>query len=178
LGKPGKDPSLNGSTVEFTTAMKFSFSKFGKDTDITIKNDVLKINGDYSHYNIGTYNRGGGGEEPDSFALTVEKVWEDAEGLTINPPGDISITINVLKGGQLTDLSATFPEDDETPWSHTFEGLEEGKYSVEEATVPSGFSVFYSPEEVYLSANNAADTIVVTNTEDGDEPGEPESYEL
>jgi len=120
-----------------------------------------------------TNTKKGDDPDPDDFDLTVVKVWKDANGDPIDPPGDTSVTINVLKGGEETDLSVTFPQDDATPWSHTFEGLEEGEYSVDEVTVPSGFSVTTSAN-VFLSTNLPAGTITVTNTQDGDEPNEDE----
>ena len=87
--------------------------------------------------------------------LSVRKVWSDGNA---NHVGD-SITVNLLKDGKVEssqELNAA------NGWAYTFDRLLEGHtWTVEEARVPSGYTVSYKTE---------GNTTIITNTKDTPTP--------
>lgn len=81
-------------------------------------------------------------------SLTVTKEWVNEGGDTRFRPD--SVTINVLKLNpetyqyEETGLSVTFPQADDTPWSHTFTDLDFGTYTVREVNLLPDYSTMYS----------------------------------
>lgn len=94
--------------------------------------------------------------------LTVAKEWaNEGNDLRFRPQ---SIELALLLNGEETDLSVTLPENDDSPWVHTFTGLEFGTYSVVEAPVADYTASFSS--DVILNKEARAGSITVTNTFD------------
>ena len=83
--------------------------------------------------------------------LTVRKIWSDGNANHAND----SITVNLLKDGKVEssqELNAA------NGWAYTFDKLVEGHvWTVEEASVPSGYTVSYKTE---------GNTTIITNTKD------------
>lgn len=102
--------------------------------------------------------------------LTVTKVWAN-ENENYSEFRPSSITLNLLLNGEATDYTVDLPENDATPWTHTFTDLPFGNYTVEEIQV-ADYTVSYS-SPVTLSkfdeAGGIADRtgqLTVTNTFD------------
>ena len=74
--------------------------------------------------------------------LTVTKVWAN-ENENYSEFRPSSITLNLLFNGEATAYTVDLPEDDATPWTHTFTDLPFGEYTVEEISVDD-YDVSYS----------------------------------
>lgn len=127
-----------------------------------------------------TANRGGGvgangnviigtapGKQHDEVQLTVNKEWKDEEGQTIDAPQD-SVTVALKSGDNLLD-TVELSKDNE--WSHTFTGLpqlaDNAKYTVEETTVPDGFTPSYSETQCDSESGAAAEANDSDDVTDG-----------
>lgn len=74
--------------------------------------------------------------------LTVTKDWaKENENYSEFRP--TTITLNLLLNGEATDYTVDLPENDATPWTHTFTDLPFGVYTVEEIQV-ADYDVSYS----------------------------------
>lgn len=102
--------------------------------------------------------------------ITVEKKWagENDDFASYRP---VSITLNLfLDGGETPVDSVTLPQQDGTPWEHTFEGLDFGTYHVEEISVPDYTVTYSDPVTISKHGDEKSDVstrmgrIVVTNT--------------
>lgn len=102
--------------------------------------------------------------------ITVEKKWagENDDYASYRPA---SITLNLyLDGGETPVGSVTLPQQDGTPWEHTFEGLDFGTYHVEEISVPDYTVTYSDPVTIAKHGDLKSDVstrigrIVVTNT--------------
>lgn len=102
--------------------------------------------------------------------ITVEKKWagENDDYASYRPA---SITLNLyLDGGETPVDSVTLPQQDGTPWEHTFEGLDFGTYHVEEISVPDYTVTYSDPVTISKHGDEKSDVstrmgrIVVTNT--------------
>ena len=70
--------------------------------------------------------------------LSVRKVWSDGNANHAND----SITVNLLKDGKVEKTQVLNAENG---WAYTFDRLQEGyEWTVEEASVPDGYTVSYS----------------------------------
>lgn len=88
-------------------------------------------------------------------SMTVTKSWDDQNDKAGYRPD--TITLNLLKSGVDAAVgSVTLPENDETPWSHTFTDLEFGTYSVAEVAVPD-YDVSYSDNNSVTLTKYASD---------------------
>ena len=87
--------------------------------------------------------------------LTVRKIWSDGNS---NHPND-SVTVNLLRDGKVEKSEVLSAKNG---WTYTFDKLVEGHvWTVEEARVPSGYTVSYKTE---------GNTTVITNTKDTPTP--------
>ena len=95
--------------------------------------------------------------------LSVRKVWSDGNANHAND----SITVNLLKDGKVEssqELNAA------NGWTYTFDKLVEGHvWTVEEARVPSGYTVSYKTE---------GNTTIITNTKDTPTPPPREPLDI
>lgn len=95
--------------------------------------------------------------------LSVRKVWSDGNANHAND----SITVNLLKDGKVEssqELNAA------NGWAYTFDRLVEGHtWTVEEARVPSGYTVSYKTE---------GNTTIITNTKDTPTPPPREPLDI
>ena len=95
--------------------------------------------------------------------LSVRKVWSDGNANHAND----SITVNLLKDGKVEssqELNAA------NGWAYTFDKLVEGHvWTVEEARVPSGYTVSYKTE---------GNTTIITNTKDTPTPPPREPLDI
>ena len=90
--------------------------------------------------------------------LTVRKIWSDGNS---NHPND-SVTVNLLRDGKVEKSEVLNAENG---WTYTFDKLVEGHvWTVEEARVPSGYTVSYKTE---------GNTTIITNTKDTPTPPTP-----
>lgn len=84
--------------------------------------------------------------------LTARKLWSDGNA---NHTGD-TITVNLLRDGKIAEtqeLSAA------NGWAYTFDRLVEGHtWTVEEASVPAGYTVSYATEGNVTTITNTKDT--------------------
>ena len=87
--------------------------------------------------------------------LTVRKIWSDGNS---NHPND-SVTVNLLRDGKVEKSEVLNAKNG---WTYTFDKLVEGHvWTVEEARVPSGYTVSYKTE---------GNTTIITNTKDTPTP--------
>ena len=90
--------------------------------------------------------------------LSVRKVWSDGNANHAND----SITVNLLKDGKVEASQALNAENG---WAYTFDRLPEGHtWTVEEASVPAGYTVSYS---------TVGTTTTITNTRTEPLPSSP-----
>lgn len=90
--------------------------------------------------------------------LSVRKVWSDGNANHAND----SITVNLLKDGKVEASQALNAENG---WAYTFDCLPEGHtWTVEEASVPAGYTVSYS---------TVGTTTTITNTRTEPLPSSP-----
>lgn len=90
--------------------------------------------------------------------LSVRKVWSDGNANHAND----SITVNLLKDGKVEASQALNAENG---WAYTFDCLPEGHtWTVEEASVPAGYTVSYS---------KVGTTTTITNTRTEPLPSSP-----
>ena len=90
--------------------------------------------------------------------LSVRKVWSDGNANHAND----SITVNLLKDGKVEAAQALNAENG---WAYTFDRLPEGHtWTVEEASVPAGYTVSYS---------TVGTTTTITNTHTEPLPSSP-----
>lgn len=90
--------------------------------------------------------------------LSVRKIWSDGNANHAND----SITVNLLKDGKVEASQALNAENG---WAYTFDRLPEGHtWTVEEASVPAGYTVSYS---------TVGTTTTITNTRTEPLPSSP-----
>lgn len=95
--------------------------------------------------------------------LTVRKIWSDGNG---NHPND-SVTVNLLRDGKVEKSEVLSAKNG---WTYTFDKLVEGHvWTVEEARVPSGYTVSYKTE---------GNTTIITNTKDTPTPPPREPLDI
>ena len=95
--------------------------------------------------------------------LSVRKVWSDGNG---NHPND-SVTVNLLRDGKVEKSEVLSAKNG---WTYTFDKLVEGHvWTVEEARVPSGYTVSYKTE---------GNTTIITNTKDTPTPPPREPLDI
>lgn len=101
---------------------------------------------------------------PPTGSLTVTKEWAgEGSDISYRPQ---SITLEIFKdSATVPAMTLNLPENDGTPWSHEYTGLEFGSYTVKEITVPD-YTVTYSSETVELTKADRTDGITITNTFD------------
>ena len=102
--------------------------------------------------------------------LSVRKVWSDGNE---NHKGE-SVTVNLLKDGKV-EKSETLSADN--GWTYTFDRLREGyTWTVEEASVPSGYSVSYETVGTQVIITNTRNSKTPDVPKGGDDtPKEPET---
>ena len=97
-------------------------------------------------------------ETPKKTSVTAQKVWANDDTATADRP--VSVIVELLDAeGKTVDrktLSAS------TGWKATWTGLDEGKWSVKESIVPTGYAVSYVEE-----TTAEGKTITVKNTKNG-----------
>ena len=96
---------------------------------------------------------------PKKTSITVQKIWANDDTAQSSRPASISVELldaNGVTVGDPVTLSAS------NGWKHTWSGLDEGKWSVKESVVPTGYAVSY--EE---ATTEEGKTITVKNTKNG-----------
>ncbi|GAB6107362.1 Cna B-type domain-containing protein [Fusibacter bizertensis] len=100
--------------------------------------------------------------------LTVTKDWANENNTDFRPA---TITLNLLLNGEATAYTVDLPENDSTPWTHTFTDLPFGVYTVEEIQVADYTPSYSSPVTLskFDDAGGITDRtgqLTVTNTFD------------
>ena len=95
---------------------------------------------------------------PKETSITVQKIWANDDTAQSSRPA--SIKVELLDANGTTVDSQTLSAS--TGWKFTWAGLDEGKWSVKESVVPTGYAVSY--EE---ATTEEGKTITVKNTKNG-----------
>lgn len=95
---------------------------------------------------------------PQTTSITVQKIWAKDDTAQSSRPA--SVKVELLNAAGTTVDSQTLSVSN--GWKFTWTGLEEGKWSVKESVVPTGYAVSY--EEATTAEGK---TITVTNTKNG-----------
>ena len=95
---------------------------------------------------------------PKETSITVQKIWANDDTAQSSRPA--SIKVELLDANGTTVDSQTLSAS--TGWKFTWAGLNEGKWSVKESVVPTGYAVSY--EE---TTTEEGKTITVKNTKNG-----------
>ena len=99
------------------------------------------------------------GSTPKKTSITVQKIWANDDTAQSSRPVSVSVELLDANGNTVGDpvtLSASIG------WKYTWTGLDEGKWSVKESIVPTGYAVSY--EE---TTTDEGKTITVKNTKNG-----------
>ena len=98
-------------------------------------------------------------ETPKKISITVQKIWANDDSATSTRPVSVNVELLDANGNTVGDpqtLSAS------NGWKFTWTGLNEGKWSVKESIVPTGYAVSYEEQTTAQGK-----TITVRNTKDG-----------
>lgn len=96
---------------------------------------------------------------PKKTSITVQKIWANDDTAQSSRPASVSVELLDADGKTVGDPVALSAANG---WKHTWSGLDEGKWSVKESVVPTGYAVSY--EE---TTTEEGKTITVKNTKNG-----------